>query len=169
MPLYDVHIQTNNTFLNLCYSSHTKSNEFSISRIYISSLQVQFQTSIFSFNTLTDSIESLLNTYTQTYALTKKYTHPVSSFLVIGKPSKGVVWNILMHQLSKSILFNLKATDILSHSLFNSLLYPHASKIYRWIKNIDFIPWKHWLKHINISYKGHTLKSNISGFSILMS
>ena len=33
MPLYDVHIQTNNTFLNLCYSSHTKSNEFTSSLI----------------------------------------------------------------------------------------------------------------------------------------
>ena len=74
-----------------------------------------------------------------------------------------------MHRKSKSILIDLKTTDILSHSLFNSLLYPHASRIYRWTKNIEFIPWKHWLKHIKISYKGHVLKSNISGFSILMS
>ena len=131
----------------------------------VSSLQVQLQTSIFSFNTLTDSIEQLLEAYTH-----KKCTHPVYLlFCLIGKQRKGVVWNILMHRKSKSILIDLKTTDILSHSLFNSLLYPHASRIYRWTKNIDFIPWKHWLKHINISYKGHVLKSIISGFSILMS
>ena len=106
----------------------------------VSSLQVQLQTSIFSFNTHKFNGATLRSVY----IYTQKCTHPVYLlFCLIGKQRKGVVWNILMHRKSKSILIDLKTTDILSHSLFNSLLYLHASRIYRWTKNIDFIPWKH--------------------------
>ena len=114
----------------------------------VSSLQVQLQTSIFSFNTLTDSIQQPLNAYTHRH----KNAHTQYIFFSVSLENREKEWYEIYWYIekSKSILFYLKTTDILSHSLFNSLFYLHASKFYRWTKNIDFIPWIHWLKHINV-------------------